>query len=113
MAPRNRYKMATAPEILLEEALDIAEFIVRKIDDRDPKFVTILDRKHQIESALHTTRDADEYLGGYLPLLRGNLQCPNCWVRDGIHAGLFPIHGADEKGCFICTMCGYEVAISD
>ncbi len=101
--------MATIPEILLKEALEILEDLIACAKSGDPEIATIKYRKSQIKGALHTVHLAVERLSGYQPLIGGKLQCPNCWACDGVHSPLTPIPGTDDEDFFRCHMCDYKI----
>ena len=101
--------MPTIPEILLNEAFEIANDIISRAQEGDPSITNIQNRKRQIEAALKAVKVPAQRLGGYQPLIKGDLQCPHCWVLGGVHAILRPMPGTAEEDCFRCSMCVYEI----
>jgi len=96
-------------EILLNEALDIANGIISSYSSDDNDLSDIENRLSQIKSALKALEVPANHLNGFQPIFNGNFQCPNCWVRSGIHARLTPIQGTDDEDIFRCGICDYEV----
>ena len=44
----------------------------------------------------------------FTALLRGELQCPNCWVEQGVSANLVPKNAHGDRDVFACNICGHE-----
>lgn len=66
-------------------------------------------RKSEIEAQLMATRPSPERAFSFRPEVGGELQCPRCWVDQGIGSILTAV--AAREGCFRCEACHFEFAI--
>lgn len=64
--------------------------------------------KAQIESQLQETNLALDRLASFEPERGGDLQCPGCWIAQGVHSPLIPMPGTKGASIFRCASCHFE-----
>ena len=102
--------MATQAEILLKEALRIANKLKQNALALKPELQEIEDRKSEIEVALHSADVCHDRLSSFTPIIDGDLQCPLCWIRDSQNISMINISGGIDTDIYECKICGYEIA---
>ena len=63
-------------------------------------------------TALREALLAQARLGSFSAQVRGDYQCPRCWIEEGSRSPLRPIVGKDTKDSLRCGNCGSEFAAS-
>ena len=101
--------MATRAEILLKEALRIANELKQNALALKPELQGIEDRKSEIELALHSADVCHDRLRSFTPFIDGDLQCPLCWIRDSQNVSLINVTGGVDTDIYECKTCGYEI----
>ena len=61
---------------------------------------------------LHATDLAIERLNGFRAEIGGELQCPRCWVAQGVNSPLIATPSDDDTDWLKCRICNSEYEVS-
>jgi hypothetical protein len=95
-------------EALIAEAARVAERCQTRAPALERELREIKARKAKIEAELQAATLYRQRLSGFQPEIGRDLQCPQCWVRDGIRSRLVPGTGTDRDGIYRCTACRFQ-----
>jgi hypothetical protein len=85
------------------EAQARAEHLKREILDAER-------RKGETESALRFAQSAVDRVDRFDPEIGGDLQCPDCWINNGVRSKLVSIPSDSEIDWFRCETCHQKLS---
>jgi len=81
---------------LIEIATELAVDAKDNLADLQRKLSAIETAKVEIEARLHTANHALERLSSFVSIRGSDLQCPRCWIINGVIASLRPANDGNS-----------------
>ena len=100
--------MILSTKELIAEAARIAERCQAHVPALERELRETEVRKAKIEAELRAATLYHQRFFDFQPEIGRDLQCPQCWVRDGIRSRLVPGIGTDREDIYRCDACGFQ-----
>jgi len=93
---------------LIAEAARLAERCQARVPALERELREIKARAAKIEAELQAATIYHQRFFDFQPEIGRDLQCPQCWVRDGIRSRLVPGTGTDRDDIYRCAACRFQ-----
>lgn len=93
---------------LIAEAARVAERCQARATALERELQEIKARKAKIEAELQAATIYHRRFFDFHPEIGRDLQCPQCWVCDGIRSRLVPGIGTDRDDIYTCDACRFQ-----
>ena len=97
---------------LVNEAKRIAEALQGDIANIKGELAEVEHEKINLEDKLHHANLAHNRFLSFQPTIDGKLQCPECWIRKGVHSNLSAVDSDRWEDRFLCRTCHWETYIA-
>jgi len=97
----------TVETTLLSEAQGISLQLAKSIHSLQKEISTLRAELEAKEASFQQLRTSGDRYRSYQLSIKGQFQCPRCWVANGKHADLKPASGGtDDEDHWNCPACG-------
>lgn len=106
MEPKTELKKDRVAELLRRRADELEKEFLARLRQYRTDLVKAREQMMFLEKGCDAARSAMERARNYVPVLAGEYECPNCFVRMGLSGKLFESSEATAAEAMTCRKCG-------